>query len=150
MQRCGLLESLRRLNLTFWWGVLKAHLLLKKILLKTFLLLFRDLTVAAVLVGIILLFIVCHSFKFVVNAYEAHLTYSSKCNCCCFQIANPLDFSIQLTFVAAILNCFVNNFYLLCKCAYPFPLPLNKCINVNYRGSTQFGPYYYLLAVTQI
>merc|ERR1719385_87365 len=38
----------------------------------------RDLTVAAVLVGIILLFIVCHSFKFVVNAYEAHLTYSNS------------------------------------------------------------------------
>ena len=70
---------------------------------------------AAVLVGIILLFIVCHSFKFVVNAYEAHLTYSSKCNCCCFHIANPLDFSIQLTSVAAILNYLVTHFYLLCN-----------------------------------
>ena len=39
---------------------------------------FRDLTVAAVLVGIILLFIVCHSFKFIVNVYEAYLMYSGK------------------------------------------------------------------------
>ena len=38
----------------------------------------RDLTVAAVLVGIILLFIVCHSFKFVVNVYEAYLVFLSK------------------------------------------------------------------------
>ena len=39
---------------------------------------FRDLTVAAVLVGIILLFIVCHSFKFIVNVYEAYLMDAGK------------------------------------------------------------------------
>jgi len=36
---------------------------------------FRDLAVAAVLVGIILVFIVCHSFKFFVNIYEAYIVH---------------------------------------------------------------------------
>ena len=35
----------------------------------------RDLAAATVLVGIILVFIVCHSFKFVVNIYEAYLAH---------------------------------------------------------------------------
>ena len=39
----------------------------------------RDLAVAAVLVGIILVFILCHSFKFVVNIYEAYIMHFGKC-----------------------------------------------------------------------
>ena len=35
----------------------------------------RDFDVAAVLVGIILVFIVCHSFKFFVNCYEAYIMH---------------------------------------------------------------------------
>ena len=35
----------------------------------------RDVDVAAVLVGIILVFIVCHSFKFFVNCYEAYVMH---------------------------------------------------------------------------
>ncbi|XP_059084570.1 FMRFamide receptor-like [Tigriopus californicus] len=35
----------------------------------------RDFDVAAVLVGIILVFIVCHSFKFFVNCYEVYMSY---------------------------------------------------------------------------
>ena len=38
----------------------------------------RDLAAATVLVGIILVFIVCHSFKFVVNIYEAYLAHVGK------------------------------------------------------------------------
>jgi hypothetical protein len=34
--------------------------------------------VAGVLVGIILVFIVCHSFKFFVNIYEAYIIYFGK------------------------------------------------------------------------
>jgi hypothetical protein len=36
------------------------------------------LAVAAVLVGIILVFIVCHSFKFFVNIYEAYIMHFGK------------------------------------------------------------------------
>ena len=39
---------------------------------------FRDFDVAAVLVGIILVFIVCHSFKFFVNCYEAYIMHFGK------------------------------------------------------------------------
>ena len=38
----------------------------------------RDVDVAAVLVGIILVFIVCHSFKFFVNCYEAYVMHYSE------------------------------------------------------------------------
>ncbi|TRY79518.1 hypothetical protein TCAL_11677 [Tigriopus californicus] len=38
----------------------------------------RDFDVAAVLVGIILVFIVCHSFKFFVNCYEVYMSYVGK------------------------------------------------------------------------
>ena len=41
---------------------------------------FRDLAVAAVLVGIILVFIFCHSFKFVVNIYEAYIMHFGEDN----------------------------------------------------------------------
>ena len=37
---------------------------------------FRDVDVAGVLVGIILVFIVCHSFKFFVNIYEMYIMHS--------------------------------------------------------------------------
>ena len=43
-----------------------------------FFLLFRDVDVAGVLVGIILVFIVCHSFKFFVNIYEFYIMHSGK------------------------------------------------------------------------
>ena len=75
---CHLLRGTCSLN--SWWG---SHLfcMLKLNNLTSvpyFSHLPRDLTVAAVLVGIILLFIVCHSFKFVVNVYEAYLVFLSK------------------------------------------------------------------------
>ena len=41
VQRCGLLESLRRLNLTFWWGVFKVPLLFKKDPIKNFFITFQ-------------------------------------------------------------------------------------------------------------
>ena len=39
---------------------------------------FRDVDVAGVLVGIILVFIVCHSFKFFVNIYEFYIMHAGK------------------------------------------------------------------------
>ena len=40
--------------------------------------LYRDVAVAGVLVGIILVFLVCHSFKFIVNIYETYISNTGE------------------------------------------------------------------------
>ena len=112
VQRCGLLESLRRLNLTFWWGVFKAHLLLKKILLKTFY--YFSGTWRWLQFWSASFFssssVTLSSLWWMPTRLTSHTQVS-----CWFHIANPLDFSIQLTSVAAILNYLVTRFYHLCN-----------------------------------
>ena len=73
----------------------------------------RDLTVAAVLVGIILLFIVCHSFKFVVNVYEAYLVFLSK-----------------LRHILKYTQCIRIKFYLKSRCPFNSLFSLYKSLQL--------------------
>ena len=66
--------SILRKKYIFSWRAQKWMLMFQ--FLKNICICFsRDLAAATVLVGIILVFIVCHSFKFVVNIYEAYLAH---------------------------------------------------------------------------
>ena len=89
-------------------------------------LLFRDVDVAGVLVGIILVFIVCHSFKFFVNIYEFYIMHAGKLSkylimhggltyTCVFigkdmkeSWTNTLDVFVSFSHLLATLNSSIN------------------------------------------
>jgi len=69
-------------------------------------LLFRDVDVAGVLVGIILVFIVCHSFKFFVNIYEFYIMHAGKDMKESW--TNTLDVFVSFSHLLATLNSSIN------------------------------------------
>ena len=89
-------------------------------------LLYRDVDVAGVLVGIILVFIVCHSFKFFVNIYEFYIMHAGKLSkylimhggltyTCVFigkdmkeSWTNTLDVFVSFSHLLATLNSSIN------------------------------------------
>ena len=71
-----------------------------------FFVLFRDVDVAGVLVGIILVFIVCHSFKFFVNIYEMYIMNSGQD----YEKAwdRSVDYLVSMSHLLATFNSSVN------------------------------------------